>query len=317
MSVAKKRRVDAAAVLGETADCPVCFRDPIIGRIMMCPNSHGMCEDCFHALPAPSKCTICTTVFATPPMRNFALEQIVARLELPCPLDCGLVATGDALQEHMKNCPSKACACPVWNCSVKVAPKKIAEHLKFNHKVKFANRKDLSQMSLTELRAKATAAKVIATGDKASILPRVQQTEPYVFRTSNVLGDNFFQGSCYASVDAVCWDCQDDGVSVWVKGLKGTLGPNPIECYYVRIFHYVQQREFTATFGKGDSRAVYSGTTEPIQDCKEGAENTACGQGQLPAFDDLKGFFITKKAAANISKQFMVDGNFGFEVKFI
>jgi acyl-CoA reductase-like NAD-dependent aldehyde dehydrogenase len=66
-------------------ECPVCKEVDKDGRILQCDNGHCLCEDCYMSYVQHQKdagrtprCSICRLELLPTPIRNLALEQLIA-----------------------------------------------------------------------------------------------------------------------------------------------------------------------------------------------------------------------------------------------
>jgi len=112
---------------GETINCTVCL-GRMLGIILGCNEGHCICDVCFEALPLPKRCGTCRARFSMPPARQRALEEIVARFELPCEHGCGFVGRASTLHEHQPVCLRAPITCPDLGCSRLVQTCQLAQH---------------------------------------------------------------------------------------------------------------------------------------------------------------------------------------------
>eukprot|EP01046_Picozoa_sp_COSAG06_P043853 COSAG06_NODE_5813_length_3260_cov_19.840240_1_plen_229_part_00 len=93
-------------------ECPVCL-ETIPPPINQCEQGHALCTECKEKLPQPRKCPECRAKLST--VRNLMLEQLVAKISLPCSYASGgcdkTVKYGD-LQAHRETCDFRPFSCP-------------------------------------------------------------------------------------------------------------------------------------------------------------------------------------------------------------
>mmetsp|Transcript_38660 Transcript_38660/g.122899 ORF Transcript_38660/g.122899 Transcript_38660/m.122899 type:complete len:255 (+) Transcript_38660:165-929(+) len=99
----------------------------MLGKILLCPEGHGICaNDCFATLPEPKKCPQCRQAFGTRLGRGIMVEQIIADGFWNCKHGCGLKCCGSEMANHLEECPGRPTKCP--GCNDLVAPGDMAQH---------------------------------------------------------------------------------------------------------------------------------------------------------------------------------------------
>ncbi|KAI5651973.1 beta-eliminating lyase domain-containing protein [Phthorimaea operculella] len=106
-----KANKKAAAMAVELPECPVCM-ETMSKPIFQCQSGHSLCNTCTSNL-CPPTCPICRQPMTQ--MRNWQLEDIIAKAKVPCPnKDAGCVYTmfvGD-VDDHLKECIFRQMDCP-------------------------------------------------------------------------------------------------------------------------------------------------------------------------------------------------------------
>ena len=112
--------------------CPVCY-DIIVSPILQCGEGHLICKECLSHLQVPRRCPTCRELYpADAPVRNRALESLVAQLTVSCAV-CRHGFKARDRDEHNAVCPSRSIDCPFTCCHAKVPLNGLAEHLRDEH----------------------------------------------------------------------------------------------------------------------------------------------------------------------------------------
>ena len=121
------------------ATCPCCL-DLMRGAIYQCRDGHTVCADCFGSLLGGKKkqCPTCRSVMD--PIRNRALESVLAGARMPCKwhsFGCSKVLVKAKREKHEKICQKLAYGCPdSFDCRHVALAAEVEDHLWNAHKRK-------------------------------------------------------------------------------------------------------------------------------------------------------------------------------------
>ncbi|KAJ2946156.1 hypothetical protein O0L34_g5087 [Tuta absoluta] len=111
MSSAKANK-KAAAMAVELPECPVCM-ETMSKPIFQCQSGHSLCNTCTSNL-CPPTCPICRQPMTQ--MRNWQLEDIIAKAKVPCPnkdAGCVYIMFAGDVDDHLKECIFRPMDCPL------------------------------------------------------------------------------------------------------------------------------------------------------------------------------------------------------------
>lgn len=114
-------------------ECPVCH-EYMYPPIKQCTTGHSLCELCFDKA---STCPTCRSSKGS--TRNFALEGIHAKVQVPCKYKisgCPVLKIGPDIRAHQEFCEFGERPCPLkasTNCAWTGKPKDLLDHAKENH----------------------------------------------------------------------------------------------------------------------------------------------------------------------------------------
>ncbi|KAG5868359.1 hypothetical protein JTB14_012503 [Gonioctena quinquepunctata] len=130
-------KLTEAAILEELC-CPVCDHY-MYPPIFLCNKGHSICEECFKKVKICPKCRGPKNHAA----RNFALEAIHAKLNIPCKnalSGCDVILSGEHIRKHQSFCFYTSMFCPFKyydNCQWKQHRGKLKSHLLKKHSLNF------------------------------------------------------------------------------------------------------------------------------------------------------------------------------------
>lgn len=123
-------------------ECAVC-QNYMCSAIGMCRAGHSICGKCKNAV---NRCPICRTAFSDG--RNFTLEAIIEKLQIPCKYGCSTTTRIVEMQEHEEDCPQRNDReCFASGCSWKGTCSETKAHLR-NHPDLFSSLPALDFSSL-------------------------------------------------------------------------------------------------------------------------------------------------------------------------
>ena len=128
-----------SAALKTLLECRVCFQVPR-NKILICTNSHKICETCYDKITAGAKqCPQGNCPYDEPPRRNRELEAIVDNIDLE--LSCSKASAGctvemkkEALKKHEIECIYRQVPCPATICQKRILFNSIDSHISESHK---------------------------------------------------------------------------------------------------------------------------------------------------------------------------------------
>lgn len=122
----------------EELQCPVCDHY-MYPPICQCQNGCSICQDCFGRVKNCPKCRSAKSLTS----RNYALEAIHSKLEVPCRfnfLGCEFKSLGKDIVKHQKYCKHNPIHCPFKHydsCTWKDVNSKLKTHLTKKHSSNF------------------------------------------------------------------------------------------------------------------------------------------------------------------------------------
>ncbi|KAJ8728025.1 hypothetical protein PYW08_016410 [Mythimna loreyi] len=135
MATAKANK-KASAIAIDLPECPVCLVT-MCAPIFQCQSGHSLCNSCTQNLMPPI-CPICRQNLTQ--MRNWQLEEIIAKAKVPCPnksSGCVYSMVSVEMEEHLKECIFREMDCPLGvvfgKCSWTGKIKDMMEHFKERH----------------------------------------------------------------------------------------------------------------------------------------------------------------------------------------
>ncbi|CAH2037746.1 unnamed protein product, partial [Iphiclides podalirius] len=124
------------AISLELQECPVCM-EAMSAPIFLCQSGHSLCHSCTKVL-CPPNCPICREPMTQ--MRNWKLEEIIAKANVPCPNKlhgCKYVMPSQNMENHLKECIFRVMVCPLGavfgKCSWTGNLKEMMDHFKERH----------------------------------------------------------------------------------------------------------------------------------------------------------------------------------------
>jgi len=120
--------------LCQSLECPVCFHVRS-GAVYICKMGHSVCGHCYTKLSAaPAKrCPMARCGYVNPPLRNLAVEQIIAGGGVARDCDnadhgCQKTGVGEGMEEHKQECLHREVPCLKTNCQVKIRLSELNSH---------------------------------------------------------------------------------------------------------------------------------------------------------------------------------------------
>ena len=132
MSARKKRKgVEARDKLYKLLECPICL-DTMGPPIFQCREGHLICSPCREKI---DKCPTCRIPLDN--IRNRALENMVAKMVMPCPnriFGCTMTPRFEDMVRHQEVCQYRMYHCPRSRLVYVQGPlSQVADHLKEKH----------------------------------------------------------------------------------------------------------------------------------------------------------------------------------------
>jgi len=120
--------------------CSIC-QELMMTDILQCSEGHAICRECFSGLPALSimarsslLCPTCREPYpGGVPVRNWMMEAMVAKLDLPCKHGCGFQGKASEMVNHVTGCMKRKVACPNNLCNDMVRLDELPAHFRENH----------------------------------------------------------------------------------------------------------------------------------------------------------------------------------------
>ncbi|XP_063236420.1 E3 ubiquitin-protein ligase Siah1-like [Bacillus rossius redtenbacheri] len=111
--------------------------DYMSAPIRQCRNGHSVCSACVSEEP---NCPTCGQNFIK--ARNYGLEEIAARVKLPCPYSsegCRATTLSVDLDDHVDDCDYRSRRCGIRSCKWTGLPSSIIGHVKQKHPAQILN----------------------------------------------------------------------------------------------------------------------------------------------------------------------------------
>jgi len=192
----KRAAPSAGPALSEDlCQCPVCL-EGMFGKIVLCPEGHGICADpCHQGLPAPKVCPQCRIAYSRTPPRGIMVEQIIASCQWPCKHGCGSMLQGADMANHFLTCSARPAKCPKCDSMLKLA--EFGQHFEENkgdnkHIFVVAKQMDGSQLTGPQLQRHLCDWGQDCCGNKDMLLQRFECARPWQFASTlkmDVLGN--------------------------------------------------------------------------------------------------------------------------------
>eukprot|EP00938_MAST-03A_sp_MAST-3A-sp1_P005758 g5758.t1 len=138
MSTRKKRKgVEERDKLYKLLECPICL-DTMGPPIFQCREGHLICSPCREKI---DKCPTCRIPLDN--IRNRALENMVAKMVMPCPnriYGCTMTPRFEDMARHQEVCQYRMYHCPRSrsSCTWQGPLSQVANHLKEKHNMAFS-----------------------------------------------------------------------------------------------------------------------------------------------------------------------------------
>ena len=133
----KKRKGETRDKVMELLECPICL-ETMGPPIYQCREGHLICGMCRRKV---NKCPTCRVTLDN--IRNRALENMVAKMVIPCPnrgYGCTITPRFEDLARHAMVCDHRLYRCPRSRslCTWEGPLSEVADHLKEKHNLTFA-----------------------------------------------------------------------------------------------------------------------------------------------------------------------------------